>query len=148
MDRLYNALRRVGHVRAEPGAVRPEVIEALEDDLNTPLAITRIHALANELNKTEDPAAMAALKAELLATGELLGLLQQDPETWFRWASAGATTTDDATIEALVAERWAARSGRDFVKADEIRDRLQDMGIVLEDATDGTRWRRAEEDKV
>jgi len=146
LDRLYNALRRVGNVRAGPGSVRSEVIEALDDDLNTPLAITRIHALANELNKTGDAAEMAALKGELLASGGILGLLQQDPEAWFRWAPAGAKTTDDATIDAMVTERWAAREGRDFARADEIRDRLQSMGIVLEDAADGTRWRRVEDD--
>ena len=74
-----------------------------------------------------------------MANGELLGLLQADPETWFK----GEEQEDDDAIEALLDEREAARANRDFSRADEIRDRLMAMGIVLEDGAGKTRWRRA-----
>lgn len=69
----------------------------------------------------------------------MLGLLQEDPEKWFK----GDASEDDAAIEALIAERLAAKKARDFAKADALRDQLQAQGIVLEDSKDGTTWRRA-----
>ena len=79
-----------------------------------------------------------ALGAELLANAELIGLLQVDLATWFQ----GGEDLDDAAIDALIAEREQARTDRDFARADEIRDQLAAMGVVLEDGAGGTRWRR------
>ncbi|OAG74896.1 Cysteinyl-tRNA synthetase [Acetobacter malorum] len=69
----------------------------------------------------------------------MLGLLQEDPEKWFK----GDISDEDAEIDALIAERAAAKKARDFAKADALRDQLQGQGIVLEDTKDGTIWRRA-----
>ncbi len=129
LDRWYRALERAP---ATMGAVPEPVLAALCDDLNTPLAISAMHALAD--------AAMAGdtrASAGLLASGELLGLLGADPATWFRGG------TDVAGIDAAIAERLAARRSRDFARADAIRRELADQGVLLEDGPQGTTWRRA-----
>jgi cysteinyl-tRNA synthetase len=78
----------------------------------------------------------------VLAAGGLLGLLQQDPEKWFRWQSAGESGLDDAAIDDLVFKRTEARKAKDFAESDRIRDELSEAGVVLEDKPEGTIWRR------
>jgi cysteinyl-tRNA synthetase len=143
LDRFYLALRRVADrdaILADP----PEaVMAALEDDLNTPLAISHLHGLVSELNKTEDPAVQAALKGDLLSSGAVLGLFQQDPERWLRGEAAADGDVGQAEIARLIAARNAARRARQFAEADRIRDELLAAGILLEDGPEGTTWRRA-----
>ena len=143
-DRLYNALRQVSDIPAMPEHGEPpaEVISALEDDLNTPIALATLHELATALNKAEDHGVKARLKSELLAGGEIMGLLQQDPEDWFRWQPRDEAGLSDEQITALIEERKQARADRDFQRADDIRDQLVEAGIELEDSPAGTRWRR------
>jgi cysteinyl-tRNA synthetase len=107
---------------ASPGAVDEAVVEALRDDLNTPLALSRLSAVA-------DP-------SSLRASAQLLGLLGSTSEQWFQGdADAGA-------IEQRIADRLAAKKARDFATADRIRDELKAEGIILEDGAAGTTWRR------
>ena len=101
-----------------------------------------MHEIATALNKAEDQGIKARLKSELLAGGELMGLLQQDPEDWFRWQPQDEAGLTDAQINALIEERTQARGNKDFQRADAIRDQLVDAGIELEDSPAGTRWRR------
>ncbi|HEX9524998.1 MAG TPA: DALR domain-containing protein, partial [Reyranella sp.] len=126
LDRWYGALR--GKDAAPSNAVPSSVEEALSDDLNTPLAISAIHALG-------DP-------AELRAGANALGLLQQDAEAWFRWTPAGSSGLTDAEIEVAIATRQAARQAKDFKESDRIRDELKANGVILEDGARGTTWKR------
>jgi cysteinyl-tRNA synthetase len=141
LDRLYGALRSVG-----PGPVAETVpaavLAALEDDLNTPKAIAELHELAGRLNRASGPE-RAALAADLRAGGAVLGLLQADPEAWFKWQPAGGEGLSDAAIEDLIARRIDAKKTRNFAEADRIRDELKACGVALEDTPQGTKWRCA-----
>ncbi len=139
LDRFYLALRDNGQAAATEA---PDVRAALEDDLNTPLALSHMHEALAALNKADSDAEKAEARGALLAGGALLGLLQQNPEAWLR-GGGGDTALDDAEIDRLIAERTQARKNKDFATSDRIRDELAEQGIVLEDGPKGTTWRRA-----
>ncbi|MDH3639836.1 MAG: class I tRNA ligase family protein, partial [Gammaproteobacteria bacterium] len=139
LDTLYQSLRELAEVSAANEPQPPAAfVRHLEDDLNTPRALAELFALAHAANKSTDDQERAGLKGALLASGRLLGLLQQDPEAWF---GAGKEKLDVEYVERLVAERDAARAAKDFALADRLRDELAGLGVVLEDRAGGTRWR-------
>ena len=145
LDRLYVALRHGGETAPEVADEPPrEVMEALCDDLNTPLAVFHLHEFATELNKAETDDERRRLKGALLGGGRLLGVLAEEPENWLKWRPPeGDQGFDEEEIEVLVMARSNARANRDFTEADRIRDKLKVKGIVLEDLPDGTSdWRR------
>lgn len=143
LDRLYGALRGIEIDDASQAAASTPatILEALNDDLNTPKALAELFELAKTVNKSTDAAERARNAAALVAAGHLFGLLGEDPEAWF--ADTGDSELDANSIGLLLREREAARADRDFARADAIRDQLAAAGISIEDGPTGTRWRRA-----
>ncbi|HIB82245.1 MAG TPA: cysteine--tRNA ligase [Gammaproteobacteria bacterium] len=120
-----------------------EVISALCDDLNTSVAFARIHQLVRELGQSSAPAEQAKLKHTIVASADVLGLLQQDPTTALAALTASSLKRGDidATwIEQRIEDRRLARINKDFEQADHIRDELSAAGIRIEDSADGTTW--------
>jgi len=147
MERLYLALRG-GERDDQPGghdkAYAERFYAAMDDDFNTPLALAVLFDLAREVNRAREAGESDradGLAGELRRLGHMLGLLQGDAEGFLQGGSA-EDPAEVARINALVAERDQARAQRDFARADAIRDQLIGEGIVLEDGTGGTRWRR------
>ncbi len=147
LDRLYTALRACQDVAPVRAEIEDGVAAALEDDLNTPLAVRQVMADVQTLNKSVaegDAEAVARDKGRLLAGAAILGLGMDDAEGWFkRQDGAGPGGLDAVQIEALIDARTAARQARDFSEADRIRDELLSQGVQLEDRASGTIWRRA-----
>ena len=140
LDKFYNALQKnkdVPTIEIEPDS---RIIEALADDLNTPLALSYLHEIVNDLNKVESEAERSRLKSLLLKSAYMLGLLYNEPESWFK----GEGNDDEAAeIEALIAKRAEAKKNKDWATADAIRDELKAKGIILEDSPTGTTWKKA-----
>ena len=145
LDRMYGALRAAGvsgTVEDDVGEPPASVVEALDDDLNTPRALAALFDLTREANRETDSERRLKIATDLRAGAGLLGLLQADPEAWF--IDSGKTDAlGVAEIDALVSQRERFRVERDFAAADGIRAQLENAGIVIEDSSDGSRWRRA-----
>jgi len=171
LDRLYSTLRgKVG--RAAPAdtatfsaqaiankAYQQRFVDAMDDDFNTREAITLMQELAGVINQRDRAGGDWSEPVRSLAgLGAILGILQSDPEDYFKGlpttaapgdpgasaavvSGSGPSYSNDA-VDQLIAERNQARASRDFARADAIRDQLKAVGIVLEDSGKETRWRR------
>ena len=149
LDRMYGALRAAGVSgarRDDPDEPPPaSVVDALDDDLNTPRALAALFDLAREANRETDPERRLKIATSLRAGAGLLGLLGEDPEAWFvdSAASGSPGPLETAEIDELVSRRERLRQERDFAAADRIRAQLEKASIVIEDSPEGPRWRRA-----
>ena len=143
--RLYTALAPGVHAPAEVDWSAPEAQrfrDAMNDDFNTPVAVSVLFELAGELNRTRD----TAVERQLRALAAVLGLLGRDSAAVVRSGLRAAPTVaglSDADIDAMVVRRTDAKRAKQFAEADRLRGELQAAGIVLEDSATGTRWRRA-----
>ena len=144
LDRLYGALRKLEDTEVIIGT-KPNAnfLAALNDDLNTPKALATLFDLARKANSANDIADKRRIKSELIASGQLLGILQADPEDWFSAKEYDETALDTAHINELIEARETAKARQDYAEADRIRNELTAQGILLEDGQDGTKWRRA-----
>lgn len=140
LDTLYGYLR--GMTVGRPRLNRESAgYQALLDDLNTPVAISELYRLGKEMHAAEGER-QAELCDELLGLAELMGLLQQDAEHWFKGAR-GVDGISEADIEALIMKRQQAKANKDYAGADQVRTDLLNQGVVLEDSREGTTWRRS-----
>jgi cysteinyl-tRNA synthetase len=142
LRRLYTALGTLDSVPAiEVDWLHPQAARfkaAMDEDFNTPIAVSVLFDLAAEVNRSKSLEAAALLKG----LAEVLGLLQQPPQAYLQ-GGASDGGLDTAAIEALIEARAAAKKARDFAASDRIRDELAQQGIVLKDSAQGTTWVKA-----
>lgn len=142
LNRFYTALRFMEPAeRPLDSAYEKAFLDAMNDDFNTPVALSVLFDLAHEIQRQreKDSAHAASLAALLKHLGGVLGFFTRDPEAFFQTGSE----SEVAKIEALIKARNVARHEKDWARADEIRKELTDLAIVIEDGADGTTWRRA-----
>ena len=149
LTRLYTALRGLSTQKPtnDETEFRNRFNTAMDDDFNTPIALSVLFELAREINriKNTDSHTATRLAALLKKQGKVLGLLQKDPEDYFRTGSQSTDThtlMSDDDINQLIQARNIARQNKDWSTADKVRDELKAAGIVLEDVASGTDWRR------
>lgn len=138
--RFYTALRFLPEAKPMTQThYEKKFIEAMDDDFNTPIALSMLFDLAHEIQRVrvQDEQQAAALAALLKSLGGVLGILQSDPDIFFKFG----TTTDIAKIEELIAARQTARKNKNWDEADRIRKELTAMNVLIEDSSTGTTWK-------
>ncbi|MBK1672249.1 cysteine--tRNA ligase [Ectothiorhodospira shaposhnikovii] len=144
LNRLYTALRGMPPLppEGEGASFRSRFDAAMQDDFNTPVALSVLFDIAHEVNRLRDsqPEAAGRLAGLLRELGGVLGILGSDPDAYLQGGAGEGP--DEAGIQALIEARLEARRRKDFAEADRIRDALKEQGVVLEDGPGGTTWRR------
>ena len=145
LERLYTALRHTDASATPAGgeAFEARFRSAMDDDFNTPEAYSVLFDMAREVNrlKGEDKGAADALAAKLRQLADVLGILQQDPEQFLQ-SGAQVNADEVAEIEHWVKTRADARAAKDWAQADIARDKLNELGVIVEDGPQGSSWRR------
>ncbi|MCL1092057.1 cysteine--tRNA ligase [Shewanella profunda] len=143
LERLYTAIKDVDLTVAAAPAEEfiAKFKAAMDDDFNTPEAYSVLFDMVREINrlKLTDMAQASALAVTLKQLADVLGLLSQEPEAFFQ---GGGSDDEVAEIETLIVERNRARTEKDWAAADVARNRLDALGVVLEDGPSGTTWRK------
>ena len=134
LDKGYKALIDLKDVEVSDVTIPNNFLEALSDDLNTPLAIVEINKILKEQSGVK-------LKSSLLAIANLLGIFEQDPMEWFDEKN-DISDKDIEKIEQMIAARNDAKKKKDFILADKIRDDLVGMGVEIKDSREGTNWQK------
>ena len=142
--RLYNAIKGLNH-----HSIDPELLEvdyetrfnaALNDDFNTPMALSILFEIAKQINieRTTNPKKASALSSQLVKLGNYIGILNHNADEYLKQGS----DLSESEISKKIDQREAARNSKDFAMSDQIRDELLELGIILEDSANGTTWRR------
>jgi cysteinyl-tRNA synthetase len=144
LERLYTALRGldVRNVRElVNSSYEKDFCHAMDDDFNTPIALGVMFDLARDINRHRESAPQKALQLAgvLVRLGRVLGILQDSPDAFLQ--RRGGDSVDAAVVDGLIAQRKQARLDRNWALADEIRDKLVAMKVVVEDTADGSHWR-------
>ncbi len=143
LERLYRGVKELNKIEAgsEECGVPDNIMEALCDDLNTPKALAELNLLVNSIS-TVSADEKKKIKGKILATGKLIGILQEDPDKWLGYGYS--ESLDNKAIDNLIKKRNEARRNKNFALADTIRDELKNKKIEIEDTKDGTIWRSIE----
>lgn len=162
LDKLYAALQRAeDHTPSQKiggtsgdGPLWAEFSEAMDDDFNTAKGIGTLFGAAKKINRVldetrepispDDEIELISIVNDMKKIGEVLGVLTESSELYFsnkKTSAARENKIDPVAVEALIAERTAARNEKNWAKADEIRDKLEQMNVLLEDRPDGTVWK-------
>tara|TARA_B100000029_G_scaffold516178_1_gene627417 strand:+ start:911 stop:2308 length:1398 start_codon:yes stop_codon:yes gene_type:complete len=140
LTRLYRSLHEIKNIKINinKASVPENVMNALCDDLNTPKALAELNLMVNKLSGASLDE-QKKLKEGILASGKVIGILQNNPEKWLRYGIA--ESLDNQSIKKLIKDRNEARRKKDFALADKIRNELKNKGIEIEDTKEGTLWR-------
>ncbi|PPR16132.1 MAG: Cysteine--tRNA ligase [Alphaproteobacteria bacterium MarineAlpha9_Bin3] len=140
LDRIYRILKEVEEIPLDIDIPASENIkEALSDDLNSSKALFEINLIADKLSKCKE-SEKKFLKSSLISSGKILGIIQDSPSSWLKYGSNN-DNIDSKMIEELIEKRKIARKEKQYTEADNIRDKLNSMGIEIEDKNDDTIWR-------
>ena len=143
LDRFYRILNKVSDIDVNIDDLNKcpkNVLDALCDDLNTSKALAEVNNIAKKLSLAENLDEKIKYKTRLLASANVLGILQHSPKKWLGIGQI-QDNLDSTHIEDLINQRNKARKNKDFKTADEIRDKLTELGIEIEDTPNGTIWR-------
>ena len=143
LDRLYRILNKVDDIIVEDKNLNKcpqKVLIALCDDLNTSKALAELNDISKKLSRSTNDSDKLKYKIELLSASKIFGILTQSPKKWLGIGQI-QDNLDSDFIEKLIQQRTDARLAKDFNKADKIRNKLSDMGVEIEDTSDGTIWR-------
>ena len=140
LSRYQKPTEELEHINAYTNSreISASLISGLYDDLNTPKVIAELNILSNQISLADDNK-KAEIKFNLLEVGKILGILQENPDKWFGYGKS--KNLDETMIEGLINDRNEARRNKNFDMADKIRNELQNMGVEIEDTSNGTIWR-------
>ena len=142
LDRLYRVVMDLSDIKFEQGLPSKNIMDSFLDDLNTPKVIANINEEVNKLSSASNDEKVK-IKSNLLSTGKILGILENDPREWLGYSQQNIENSEE--IERLINERNEARRNKNFNLADTIRDTLKEKGIEIEDKDKGTVWRKTNE---